>query len=77
MKRRLLDWVGCPECGGVLHLAVEREAAEEHLKDLLEVSSLATVTKVQATQMIDRLLQTSDPASRGGGGNGAAARPLR
>ena len=53
----------------------QREAAEDRLKDLFEVSALAGVTKVAATQMIDRLLNPV-PANAGGG-NGAGARHLR
>ena len=40
----------------------QREAAEEQLKDLFEVGSLAEVTKSAATAMIDRLL---NPAPAG------------
>jgi hypothetical protein len=54
----------------------QREAAEERLKDLLEVGSLADATKLAATQLIDELLQSSAPAT-GGGGNGADARHQR
>ena len=54
----------------------QREAAEERLKDILEVGSLSEVTKVAATTMIDELLQTSAPGN-GGGGNGADARHQR
>lgn len=42
----------------------QREAAEQRLKDLFEVGSLAEVTKVSATAMIDRLL---NPAPQGAG----------
>ncbi len=52
----------------------QREAAEERLKDLFEVSALSEITKVAATKMIDELL---NPAPERGGGNGADARPLR
>ncbi len=54
----------------------QREAAEERLKDIFEVSALTEITKVAATKMIDELLQTSAPGN-GGGGNGAAARHQR
>ena len=54
----------------------QREAAEERIKELFEVSALSEITKVAATKMIDELLQTSAPQERGGG-NGAAARPQR
>ena len=40
----------------------QREAAEEHLKDLLHVEKLSAVTKVQAMKMIDELL---NPAPAG------------
>lgn len=53
----------------------QREAAEDRLKDLFQVSVLAEITKVAATQMIDRLLNPV-PANAGGG-NGADARPVR
>jgi hypothetical protein len=53
----------------------QREAAEERLKDLFEASALTEITKVAATQMIDRLLNPV-PANAGGG-NGAEARHLR
>ena len=52
----------------------QREAAEERLKDIFEVSALAEITKVGATKMIDQLLNS---APERGGGNGADARPLR
>ena len=52
----------------------QREAAEERLKDIFEVSALSEITKVAATKMIDQLL---NPAPERGGGNGADARPLR
>jgi hypothetical protein len=54
----------------------QRDAAEERLKEIFEVSALSEITKAAATQMIDQLLQTSAPAT-GGGGNGAAARHQR
>jgi hypothetical protein len=53
----------------------QREAAEERLKDIFEVSALTEITKVAATKMIDELLQTSAPGN--GGGNGAPARHQR
>ena len=37
----------------------QREAAEERLKDLLLVDSLASVSKAKATKLIDELLQAS------------------
>ncbi len=49
----------------------QREAAEERLKDIFEVSALAEITKVAATKMIDQLV---NPAPERGGGNGADAR---
>ena len=52
----------------------QREAAEERLKDLFEVSALSEITKTAAMKMIDELLQTSAPGN--GGGNGPASRPL-
>jgi len=52
---------------------LQREAAEERLVDLFQVSRLAEVTKAAAAKMIDELLQSAAPAN-GGGGNGAAAR---
>jgi hypothetical protein len=42
----------------------QREAAEEHLKDLFQVGALSEITKVAATAMIDRLL---NPAPQGAG----------
>jgi hypothetical protein len=47
-----------------------KEAAEEHLKDLLEVDSLTAVTKLQATDLIDELLKGTAP--RSGERSGAA-----
>ena len=47
----------------------QREAAEERLKDLLQVERLSAVSKSAATKLIDELL--SAPGSAGGG-NGAA-----
>ena len=52
----------------------QKEAAEERLKDIFEVTALPEITKVAATKMIDELL---NPAPERGGGNGADARPLR
>ena len=54
----------------------QREAAEERLKEIFEVTALSEITKAAATQMIDQLLQTSAPGN-GGGGNGAGARHQR
>jgi len=48
---------------------LQREAAEERLKDLFEVGGLSEVTKAAAAKMIDELLQ---PAPAGANGNGAA-----
>ncbi|MCC6350224.1 MAG: hypothetical protein IT347_11620 [Candidatus Eisenbacteria bacterium] len=53
----------------------QREAAEERLRELFEVDALTGITKVAATQMIDRLL--NPVPARAGGGNGADARPQR
>ncbi len=50
----------------------QREAAEERLKDLFEVSALSEITKIAAMKMIDELLQTSAPGN--GGGSGPASR---
>jgi len=50
----------------------QKEAAEERLKDLFEVSVLTEITKVAATKMIDQLLASAP--GNGGGGSGAAAR---
>jgi hypothetical protein len=47
----------------------QRQAAEERLKDLLQVGSLSEATKAQATGLIDQLLQTSPPS--GGSRSGA------
>lgn len=45
----------------------QREAAEEHLKDLFQVDSLSAVTKAQATKVIDQLLNPAPAgAARGG-----------
>ena len=48
----------------------QREAAEERLKDIFEVSALAEITKVAATKMIDELLNAAP--GNGTGGHGAA-----
>ena len=53
---------------------LHKEGAEEHLKDLFQVDSLASVTKVAAMKLIDELLQSAAPA---GPGNGATARHQR
>ena len=53
-----------------------KDAAEERIKEIFEVSNLNEITKVSATKMIDELLQTSAPGN-GGGGNGAPARHQR
>ncbi len=53
----------------------QKEAAEDRLKDLFEVSALTEITKVAATKMIDELLNSAP--GNGDGGNGADARPLR
>ena len=45
----------------------QREAAEEHLKDRLQVEKLSAVTKVQATKLIDQLL---NPAPAGAARSG-------
>ena len=45
----------------------QREAAEEHLKDLFQADALAAVTKAQATKLIDQLLNPAPAgATRGG-----------
>ena len=53
----------------------QKEAAENRLKDLFEVSDLAEITKVAATKMIDELLNAAP--GNGNAGNGAEARHLR
>ena len=53
-----------------------KDAAEERIKEIFEVSALSQITKVAATRMIDELLQSAAPGN-GGGGNGAAARSVR
>lgn len=50
----------------------QREAAEDRLKDIFEVSALSEITKTAAMKMIDELLQPSAPGN--GGGNGSASR---
>ena len=52
-------------------MGYQGKAAEDYLYAELDVRSLASVTRAQASELIDRLLQSTDPA-RGGGGNGAA-----
>jgi hypothetical protein len=52
----------------------QREAAENRLKEIFEVSALSEITKSAAIKMIDELLQISAPGN--GGGNGPASRPL-
>ncbi len=54
----------------------QREAAEERLKDIFEVSALTEITKVAAVKMIDELLQSAAPGN-GGRGNGAASHHQR
>jgi hypothetical protein len=51
-----------------------KDAAEERLKEIFEVSALSEITKTAAMQMIDELLKT--PAPGNGGGDGPASRPL-
>ncbi len=53
----------------------QKEAAENRLKDIFEVSDLTEITKVAATRMIDELLNAAP--GNGNGGNGAEARHLR
>jgi hypothetical protein len=53
----------------------QREAAENRLKEIFEVSALSEITKAAATHMIDELLQTSAPGN--GGGNGSASHHQR
>jgi hypothetical protein len=48
----------------------QKEAAEERLKDLFEVSALTEITKASATQMIDQLLAAAP--GNGTGSHGAA-----
>jgi hypothetical protein len=52
----------------------QREAAENRLKEIFEVSALSEITKTAAIKMIDELLQARAPGN--GGGNGPASRPL-
>ncbi|MCC6348392.1 MAG: hypothetical protein IT347_02240 [Candidatus Eisenbacteria bacterium] len=49
-----------------------KDAAENRIKEIFEVSALSEITKTAAMQMIDQLLQTSAPGN--GGGNGSATR---
>lgn len=44
-----------------------KEAGEEYLKDLFMVDSLAKVTKVAATKMIDELLKPAPAGAADGG----------
>ena len=53
----------------------QREAAEERLKDIFEVSALTEITKVAATKMIDELLNAAP--GNGSGGHGAASHHQR
>lgn len=53
----------------------QKEAAENRLMDIFEVSDLAEITKVAATKMIDELLNAAP--GNGNNGNGAEARHLR
>ena len=53
----------------------QREAAEEHLKDLFEDERLTAVTKVAATKMIDELLNAAP--GNGTSGHGAASHHQR
>jgi hypothetical protein len=49
-----------------------KDAAEDRIKEIFEVSALSEITKTAAMKMIDELLQTSAPGN--GGGNGPASR---
>ena len=53
----------------------QREAAEERLKDLLEVERLSVVTKASATKLIDELLNAAP--GNGTAGHGAASHHQR
>jgi hypothetical protein len=53
----------------------QREAAENRIKEIFEVGALSEITKLAATQMIDKLLQTSAPGN--GGDSGAASHHQR
>jgi hypothetical protein len=53
----------------------QREAAEERLKDIFEVSALTEITKVVATKMIDELLAAAP--GNGTGGHGATSHAQR
>ena len=55
----------------VANQGYHREAAEERIKQLFEVSALSEITKPDATAMIHELLQSTAP-ERGGGASGAA-----
>jgi hypothetical protein len=50
---------------------LHKEGAEEHLKDLFQVDSLASVTKQQAMKVIDQLLNPAPAGERSGGGASA------
>jgi hypothetical protein len=52
-----------------------KDAAEDRIKEIFEVSALSEITKTAAMRMIDELLQTSAPGN--GGGNGAASHHQR
>ena len=51
------------------------EAAEEYIKDRLQVSRLSEINRRDASALIEELVQSSAP--NGGGGNGADARLQR
>ncbi len=53
----------------------QREAAEERLKDIFEVSALTEITKVAAMKMLDELLNAAP--GNGNGGHGAASHHQR
>ena len=53
----------------------QREAAEERLKELFEVSAIAEITKAAATKVIDELLNAAP--GKGTGGDGAASHHQR
>lgn len=52
----------------------QRDAAEDRLKELFEVSALTEITKMAATQTIDRILNTAPQRS---GANGVGSRSVR
>lgn len=52
-------------------MGYQGQAAEDYLYAELDVRSLAQATRAQASELIDRLLQSTTPEG-GGGGNGAA-----